>query len=442
MPPPLESTPSEDSESSNPFDLSNASPQPAPDREFDADARYEATTLEELEEAGAEHRVYELNNDSKQRLDVYLHNRLKGISRNQIQKLIALGGVTVNGKNVKPSLSLREGDRVEVMVPPKPAVDVHPEAIPLHILYEDHDMVVVNKQANFIVHPARKYKTGTMVNALAYHLANPGYNASMFTEQAAADQTKLSAVGKEDKRPGVVHRLDMNTTGVIIFAKQETTHWLLAKQFEDRTNLKCYLALVHGCPDPPSGAINQPLGKHPTIREGHAVRNDASGKESLTFFRVRRRYQGFSLIECELKSGRTHQIRVHLSYQGFPIVGDQLYGGETVGTAELADPPMAAGARPNLNFARTKSEGQKIEAAAAVRALTGELVMGTPALHAALLRIEHPVTKKPLTFTALLHSPMLDIIRELEANYRAEGKVITDGTHIDLSQALPGIDLS
>ncbi|MEM1107257.1 MAG: RluA family pseudouridine synthase [Planctomycetota bacterium] len=426
-----------------------SSPAPAPDRDPDADARYEATTLEELEEAGAEHRVYELGNDSKQRLDVYLHNRLKGISRNQIQKLINLGGVTVNGKNVKPSLSLRQGDRVEVMVPPKPAIDVLPEPIPLHILYEDDDMVVVNKQANFIVHPARKYKSGTMVNALAHHLEHgpaPGtVIAKSDQDTDKVTRSKLSPLGKEDQRPGVVHRLDMNTTGVIIFAKQETTHWLLAKQFEDRTNLKCYLALVHGCPEPMSGAINEPLGKHPTIREGHAVRHDGAGKESLTFYRVRRRYRGFSLIECELKSGRTHQIRVHLSYLGFPIVGDQLYGGETIGPPELAEPPVAAGARPNLNFARTKAEGQKIEARAAERAGSGELVMGTPALHAALLRIDHPVSQEAMTFTAPLHSPMLDVVRELETNHRPDdGQVegVTDGTHIDLSQALPGVDLS
>lgn len=423
-----------------PPESSAALPEPAPDRNLDADARYEATTLEELQDAGAEQRVYQLSTDSSQRLDKYLQNRLKGISRNQIQKLIALGGVTVNGKDCKPSLALRAGDRVEVVVPPKPAIDVLPEPIPLHILHEDDDMVVVNKQANFIVHPARKYKTGTMVNALSYHLANPGFNDSRYLPDG--EKPTLSDVGRDDQRPGVVHRLDMNTTGVILFAKQETTHWLLAKQFEDRTNLKCYLALVHGCPPEPSGIINQPLGKHPTIREGHAVRNDASGKESLTFYRVRRRYHGYSLIECELKSGRTHQIRVHLSYLGFPIVGDQLYGGETVGTAELLDPPMAAGSRPNLNFARTKAEGQKIEAAAAERAASGELVMGTPALHAALLRIQHPVKQEPMTFTAPLHSPMLDIVRELEANHRAPGETITDGTHINLSQALPGIDLS
>ncbi|MEO1236310.1 MAG: RluA family pseudouridine synthase, partial [Planctomycetota bacterium] len=221
---------------------------------------------------------------------------------------------------------------------------------------------------------------------------------------------------------------------------------LVVKQFEDRTNLKCYLALVHGCPDPPSGAIDQPLGKHPTIREGHAVRHDGAGKESLTYFRVRRRYHGYSLIECELKSGRTHQIRVHLSYHGFPIVGDQLYGGETVGPPELVTPPLAAGARPSLNFARSKAEGQKIEAAAAARAAAGESpLMGTPALHAALLRIDHPIRQKPITFTAPLHPPMLDVVRELEAHHRAPGitpgPVVTDGVHIDLAAALPGIAL-
>lgn len=413
-------------------DASNLPDPPSPSPEDRFDERYEATTLEDLEEAGAEHRVYELTSDSSQRLDKYLQNRLKGISRNQIQKLIALGGVTLNGKPAKPSAALRTGDTVEVVVPPKPSVDLRPENIPLHVLYEDDDMIVVNKQAGFIVHPARKYKTGTMVNALAYHFQNN------------TDGT-LSSVGKEDQRPGVVHRLDMNTTGVILFAKQETTHWLLAKQFEDRTNLKCYLALVHGCPDPPFGTMDYPLGKHPTIREGHAVRNDASGKPSLTYFRVRRRYKGFSLIECELKSGRTHQIRVHLSYHGFPIVGDQLYGGEIVGKPEMEDPPLAEGARPMLNFARTKADGIKMEEDAARRAESGELVMGTPALHAALLRIKHPVRNELMTFTAPLHSPMLDIVGELEAHHRApesDGPTVTDGTHIDLAAALPGIDLS
>ena len=142
---------------------------------------------------------------------MYLHNRLKGISRNQIQKLIGLGGVSVNAKNAKPSLKLKSGDVVEVVVPPKPAVDLRPEPIAMDILYEDDDMVVVNKHANFIVHPARKYKSATMVNALAYHFENPGFNTPRVDERSATKRG-LSDVGKQEQRPGVVHRLDMNTT--------------------------------------------------------------------------------------------------------------------------------------------------------------------------------------------------------------------------------------
>ncbi|MEE9404001.1 MAG: RluA family pseudouridine synthase, partial [Algisphaera sp.] len=264
-------------------DLSDVDPE-AVDAPEGSD-RFESTTLEELTAAGAEKRAWTLSNDSRQRLDKYLQNRLKGISRNQIQKLIALDAVTVNGKSVKQSAALRQGDVVEVWVPPKPGVDILPEDIPLDVLFEDDQMIVINKRAGIIVHPARKYKTGTLVNALAYHLKHR-------SPQAQGQQGQLSDVGRDDQRPGVVHRLDMNTTGVIVFAKQETTHWLLSRQFEYRTNLKCYLALVHGCPDPPQGVIHQPLGKHPTIREAHAVRHDETGRESTTYYRVRRRYRG------------------------------------------------------------------------------------------------------------------------------------------------------
>jgi len=424
----------------NPFDLSapvdpdaergdhGGEPDDAEDVTADP-SRFDATTLEELRAAGAEPREWRLSNDSSQRLDKYLQNRLKGISRNQVEKLIKIAAVTVNGRPAKKSAALREGDVVTVLVPPRPAVDIVGEDIPLDILFEDEHMLVVNKAAGIIVHPARKYRSGTMVNALVYHLAKKG------------EDTALSGTGTDNQRPGVVHRLDMNTTGVIIFAKQETTHGLLSKQFEFRTNLKCYLALVHGCPDPPQGVIDQPLGKHPTIREAHAVRHDETGRDSTTHYRVRRKYRGFSLVELELKSGRTHQIRVHLSHLGYPIVGDQLYGGETVGDAERADPPMAAGSRPLLNFARTKPEGQKIEAEVKVRIATGELVMGVPALHAALLRIKHPISEEPMTFTAPLHEPMLGTIASLEAESLIDGNVTKKGWHVDLHAALPGIDV-
>jgi 23S rRNA pseudouridine1911/1915/1917 synthase len=298
-------------------------------------------------------------------------------------------------------------------------VDLRPEPIPLHVLYEDDDLIVLNKQANIIVHPARKYRSGTLINALAYHFQNRSGG-------------ELSGVGKKDERPGVVHRLDMNTTGVIIFAKQDATHWLLAKQFEERTNLKAYLALVHGCPNPPQGAIDQPIGKHPTIREAYAVRHDPSAKDCLTLYRVRRQYEGYSLVELELKSGRTHQIRVHLSHLGHPIVGDQLYGGEMVGPPEIEDPPEASGGRPGLNFARPKAEGLRFEELAKERVEAGELIMGTPALHAALLRIKHPATGKSLTFSAPLHEPMMAIVRTLEAEKFIKA-FPEAGTHVNLS---------
>jgi len=172
------------------------------------------------------------------------------------------------------------------------------------------------------------------------------------------------------------------------------------------------------------------------------VRHDETGRDSTTYYRVRRRYRGFSLVELELKSGRTHQIRVHLSHLGYPIVGDQLYGGETVGDAERENPPMAEGSRPLLNYARTKAEGQKIEAEAARRLATGELVMGVPALHAALLRIKHPISEAPMTFTAPLHEPMLGTVAALEALGTVGPALSSKGTHVDLSEALPRIDFA
>ncbi|MEX0744162.1 MAG: pseudouridine synthase, partial [Phycisphaeraceae bacterium] len=244
----------------------------------------------------------------------------------------------------------------------------------------------------------------------------------------------LSTVGQREARPGIVHRLDKHTTGVIIVAKQDEPHWQLARQFEERSNLKAYLALVHGCPDPPGGAIEQPIGKHPTIREAMAVRNDASAKQALTLYRVRERYQGYSLVELELKSGRTHQIRVHLSFMGHPIVGDILYGGEPIGEAELDTPPVPAAHRSQMTYARPKAEGDKLEAEALLR---DDIYMTTPALHAALLRIRHPMRDNAeMTFTAPIHSSMRDVIDALRQR-PADGSVVTSGYWVDLTQALP-----
>ena len=411
--------------------------RPMPERD-DIEVDFDEVTF--ADEDGAEQRRWILSRNAQHRLDKYLQNRIKGSSRSQVQKLIDLGGVKVNGKPTKASQKLRENDVVDVILPPRPATHLIPEDIPLHILYEDDDMIVINKQANLIVHPARSHLTGTLLNAIAFHFKEQAESANEIDE-AMLLETNLSSVGKEGNpdrgegpRPGIVHRLDKNTTGVIILAKRDETHWKLSKQFENRTNLKCYLALVHGCPEPAGGAIDAPIGKHPSYREAMAVRNDNQGRDSLTLYRVRERYEGYSLVELELKTGRTHQIRVHLSYIGCPIVGDIIYGGEPIGETEIVQPPaMPAGSRPFLTFARSKDEGRAVEQAAANRE---DMILAHPALHAALLKIKHPLTDQWMTFTAPLHEPMRGLIRRLRQR-PADGATITDGTHIDLTQTIP-----
>lgn len=428
--------------------------------------RYFAESLEDLEEAGAEHLVWTMSKDSSLRLDKYVQGRLKGISRSQVQKLIELGAVTVNGTAGKPAQKLKGDDVIEVVVPPKPSEDLTPEDIPLDILYEDDVFIAINKDAGIIVHPARSRLTGTMINALAYHFehhpgntidrtvnaleaaraseAGPLPTKSDNKRNRAKDKNKpsLSSIGKDAARPGVIHRLDMNTTGVILFAKQNEAHWLLAKQFEERTNTKAYLAVVHGNPEP-VGVIDQPLGKHPTIREGNAVRHDSTGKHALTLYRVREQYEGYALVECEIKTGRTHQIRVHLQYIGHPIVGDIMYGGEIVGPKELDDPPYPAGGRLNLSYARTKEDGKKLEARALDRYEQGEshpdgpVIMAIPALHAAYLKIKHPIDQHQMIFTAPLHEPMRTLVQELRKRPNTKGDKATNADcYIDLKYAM------
>lgn len=427
--------------------------------------RYHAQSLEELEDAGAERMSWTMTKDSSLRLDKYVQGRLKGISRSQVVKLIELGAVTINGNTGKPSQKLRGDDVVEVVVPPKPADDLEAEDIPLDILYEDDGFIAINKQAGFIVHPARSHLTGTMLNALAWHFQHhPGNTVQLRTQdnptQAAPERSEgaddsaktrkpktkpaLSSVGQDKARPGVIHRLDMNTTGVILFGKQDESHWLLAKQFEDRTNTKAYLAVVHGNPSPLAGTIEEPLGKHPTIREGQAVRQDSTGKHALTLYRVREQYDGYALVEVQIKTGRTHQIRVHMQYLGFPIVGDLLYGGELVGPREINDPPHPAGARPHLNYARPKEEGKKLEARARERLEQGDshpdgpVLMHTPALHASYLQVKHPIRKHPMTFTAPLHEPMLTLVRTLRQHPHPDGMAgVKHSAIIDMELTVP-----
>lgn len=394
---------------------------------------------------GPEHRRFVIRRDTQKRLDVYLQQRLKGISRSRIQKLIDLGGVTVNSRPPKASTVIHAGDQVDVILPPRAVRVIRPEPIPVSVIYEDDWFIVINKQAGLIVHPARSHLSGTLLNGLAHRFQQQqeqagktatlrmtkGFNA-YDREPAEGTIAGLSRVGAAEFRPGIIHRLDKNTTGVLVVAKNDQGHWAIARQFEARTTLKAYLAVVHGNPDAVGGVIDHPIGKHPTIREAQAIRHDTTGKAAVTLYRVREQYAGYSLVELELKTGRTHQIRVHMSYIGHPIVGDVLYGGEPIGKHELDHPPVAAGSRKYLTFARDKEDGQKIEQQAAAR---DDLILAHPALHATLLQFNHPHTAKPVTFTAPLHEPMTGLVRELRRR-KTPGPVAKNGYWVELEKAV------
>ncbi|MHC4259389.1 MAG: RluA family pseudouridine synthase [Planctomycetota bacterium] len=303
----------------------------------------------------------------ERRIDKYLHGRFSNLSRRFIQDAIKAGSVRVNGKPVKPSFKLTAHDNIELTFPEMPSKEILPEDIPLDIIYEDQDIIVLNKQAGMIVHPARGNTHGTLVNALAFY------------------SDKLSS-GTGEFRPGIVHRLDRDTTGVMVVAKNDTAQWKVAKQFERRQIKKSYLAVVHGTPELTADRISAPLGVHPRIREKYAIRPEV-GKEAITFYEVLESFRGFSLLRLNPKTGRTHQIRVHLSYIKHPIVGDDMYGGKLIYPWQLQDTEPAA----------------------------QDPVISRCALHASTLEFKHPTANKLLKFEAPLPNDMqvlLDMLRK------------------------------
>jgi 23S rRNA pseudouridine1911/1915/1917 synthase len=238
---------------------------------------------------------------------------LPRLSRADVQRLIAAGALTLNGTKTKPSHKVRQGDYVVIDLPPDLGEKPEPQPIPLDIVYEDEFIVVINKQPDLIVHPGRGKDNwdGTMTNALQYHF------------------DRLSAYGGAF-RPGIVHRLDRDTSGIIVVAKDDLAHRNLALQFERRKVHKEYLALCYGAPDRDRDYIELPIGRHPHIREKMAVRHEEGvGKPAKTFYEVLERFEGFSLVRCVLFTGRTHQIRVHLESLKTPIVADQPYSGRS-----------------------------------------------------------------------------------------------------------------
>lgn len=242
-----------------------------------------------------------------ERIDKYLSEQLEDMTRSYIQKLIKENMVRVNGMAVKSNFKLSASDQIEVEIPELKEPDILPENIPLDILYEDQDILVVNKPKGMVVHPAPGHYTGTLVNAIMYHCKDnlSGINGVM--------------------RPGIVHRIDMDTTGSLLICKNDRAHQALAEQLKEHSITRKYHAIVHGRLKEDEGTIDKPIGRHPIDRKKMSV-HCTNGREAITHYRVLKRFQQFTYIECQLETGRTHQIRVHMSSIGHPILGDQIYG--------------------------------------------------------------------------------------------------------------------
>lgn len=304
--------------------------------------------------------VFEVSTDEQSiRLDVLLTKRFPELSRSHLQKLIADGLVTVNGKKAKANYKAQAQDSIGITFPEAKPVKIMAESIPLDIIYEDSDMIVVNKPRGMVVHPAAGNYQGTLVNALLEHCKD------------------LSGINGEI-RPGIVHRLDKDTSGVMVAAKNDRSHLNLAEQIKNRTASRKYLAIVHGNIAEEQGIVNAPIGRHTSDRKKMAV-TFSNSKAAITRFRVVERFVNFTLVECKLQTGRTHQIRVHMQYIGHPVVGDPKYGPEKK---------------------RFAIDGQ--------------------ALHSAELSLKHPSTGEAMVFAAPIPSDMSNILKQLAAIKREE----------------------
>jgi 23S rRNA pseudouridine1911/1915/1917 synthase len=242
---------------------------------------------------------------ARMRIDRHLVSALPELSRSRIQQLIRAGFVRLNGATTLPHQLVRTGDHLELTIPPPEKIETRPEAIPLEILFEDNDLIVINKPAGMTVHPGAGHREHTLVNALLHHCRS------------------LSGIGGKE-RPGIVHRLDKETSGCLVAAKNDVAHRHLSKQFAERTVEKIYLALVAGKLREQAGVIEQKIGRHPVHRQRMSVASPR-GRAARTEYRLLRSNGQASLIECRLHSGRTHQIRVHLHHLGHPVLGDKIY---------------------------------------------------------------------------------------------------------------------
>jgi len=308
--------------------------------------------------------VFEVSEvDAGARLDAYLAAHIEGWSRARLQRLIEAGDVLVNGKPAKVSYKVSAKDEVEVELTPAPASNFIPENIPLEIVFEDDHVIVINKPAGLVVHPAAGVHSGTLANALAYHFQ------------------QLSNAGSI--RPGIVHRLDKDTSGLLVAAKTESDHENLSDQFRAREIFKSYVALVYGVVKQESGRIEQPIARDPRNRTRMAI--VPGGRGALSLYKVRRSYNAFTLLDVELKTGRTHQIRVHLSWLKHPVVGDELYGG---------------GRDNNVPDVQLRAQIRKLK---------------RQFLHAEQLGFRHPHTGQQMRFAAPLPAELTHLLEKLES---------------------------
>ena len=252
-----------------------------------------------------------------QRIDRFLSGEDTGLSRSALQGLVAEGHVLCNGKSIAKSLKLKAGDTILLEIPDAKPIEAVPQDIPLDIVYEDDHLLVVNKPKGMVVHPAPGNPDGTLVNALLWHCKG-----------------SLSGIGGEI-RPGIVHRIDKDTSGLIIAAKNDAAHLALAEQLQDHSLYREYEAVVVGNLREDSGTVDLPIARHPTDRKKMAV-NHLNGRRAVTHWTVLARYPGYTHIQCRLETGRTHQIRVHLAALGHPVLGEPVYGGQRKGFPELA----------------------------------------------------------------------------------------------------------
>lgn len=316
------------------------------------------------------------------RLDKYLHGRFRRVSRTTLQRMIKRGDILVNNRPTKNSYEMETSDIIDMFMPLPEPYDVAPEDIPLNIIYEDDFVLALNKPIGIIVHPASRTQRGTIANGLAYYC-------------------KSLAKTDDPFRPGIVHRLDKNTSGVLIVAKTDEAHWRLALQFERRTVQKIYLAVVHGNPEFDEDIINVPIGQHPTVHDRYIATGFAErlggkfekkfGKEAVTRYHVAERFTGYSLVELYPKTGRTHQLRIHMSHIRHPIVGDPFYGGR------------------HISIRQVTGRGSDSEEPRYTRQM----------LHAWRLSVIHPIHNTPLDLEAPLAADMAELVGLLREHARS-----------------------